>query len=207
MKLAVLPLAFLLIRHLHWTKSTFTKILKSDICTRFWNKNYQVAWPQKLAAFQPIHFFIKFNLLRWLNASINVELFHQIQFSFYKATQFPFIRINNQIWLKQRWKSKIRVTSSNPRVTSSNPRVTSSNLRVTSSNPRVTSLNPRFTSSNSRVTSSNPRVTSSNPGVRTLKAPVARLKARVGRLKARDRRLKARFGAIKPRVRYSKHTS
>ena len=178
MKLSVPPLAFLLIRHLHWTKSTFTKILKSDICTRFWNKNYQVAWPQKLAAFQPIHFFIKFNLLRWLNASINVELFHQIQFSFYKATQFLFIRINNQIWLKQRWKSKIRVTSSNPRVTSSDP-------RLTSSNPRVTSSNLRVTSANSRVTSSNPWVMSSNPRVRRLKARVTRLKARVEAIKPR----------------------
>ena len=40
------------------------------------------------------------------------------------------------------WKTKRRVTSSNPRVTRSNPRVTSSNPRVTSSNPRVTSSDP-----------------------------------------------------------------
>ena len=46
---------------------------------------------------------------------------------------------NNKLWnggLYIRWKSKTRVTSSNPRATSSNPRVTSSNPRVTSSNPR-----------------------------------------------------------------------
>ena len=39
-----------------------------------------------------------------------------------------------------RWKSKKRVTSSNPQVTSSSPRVTSLNPRVTSSNPRVRRL-------------------------------------------------------------------
>ena len=43
----------------------------------------------------------------------------------------------------EKWKSKTRVTSSNPQVTSSNPRVTSSNQRVTSWNPRVTSSNSR----------------------------------------------------------------
>ena len=64
--------------------------------------------------------------------------------------------------LMVKWKSKTRVTSSNPRVTGSNP-------QVTSSNPRVTSSNPQVASSNSRV--------------RTLKARVARLKVRVGRLK------------------------
>ena len=69
------------------------------------------------------------------------------------------------------WKSKTRVTSSNPRDRSSNSRVTSSNLRVTSSNPRDRTLKAR---------------------VATLKARVGRLKGRVGRLKTRVRRLKAR---------------
>ena len=49
------------------------------------------------------------------------------------------------------------------------------------SKTRVTSSNPRVTSSNLRVTSSNPRVTSSNPRVRRLKARVEKLKARVRR--------------------------
>ena len=38
-----------------------------------------------------VTFFIKFNLVRWWNTSINVALFHPRQLSFYKATQFPFI--------------------------------------------------------------------------------------------------------------------
>ena len=33
-----------------------------------------------------VTFFIKFMLVRWSNASINVALFYPRQFSFYKAT-------------------------------------------------------------------------------------------------------------------------
>ena len=98
---------------------------------------------------------------------------------FYRQETVSLFQVLEKLRTCGRWKSKTRVTSSNPRVTSSNPRVTSSNLRVTSSNPQVTSSNPR---------------------VRRLKARVARLKARVGRLKARVGRLKTRVGRLKARA-------
>ena len=43
------------------------------------------------------------------NAPINVALFHPIQFSFYKAIQFPFMKIDNQIWLKQNMCIKLSI--------------------------------------------------------------------------------------------------
>ena len=109
-----------------------------------------------------------------------------------------------QLWVhirQKRWKSKNRVTSSNPRVTSSNPRVTSSNPRVTSSNLRVTSLNLEVTSSNLLVTSSNPQVRRLKARDARLKTRVRRLNTRVVKLKAQIRRLTAQVQAIKRRVR------
>ena len=88
-----------------------------------------------------------------------------------------------QLWVhirQKRWKSKNRVTSSNPRVTSSNPRVTSSNLLVTSSNPQVRRLKARDA---------------------RLKTQVRRLNTRVVKLKAQIRRLTAQVQAIKRRVK------
>ena len=102
-----------------------------------------------------------------------------------------------QLWVhirQKRWKSKNRVTSSNPRVTSSNPRVTSSNLRVTS-------LNLEVTSSNLLVTSSNPQVRRLKARDARLKTRVRRLNTRVVKLKAQIRRLTAQVQAIKRRVR------
>ena len=102
-----------------------------------------------------------------------------------------------QLWVHIRqksWKSKNRVTSSNPWVTSSNPQVTSSNLRVTS-------LNLEVTSSNLLVTSSNPQVRRLKARDARLKTRVRRLNTRVVKLKAQIRKLTAQVQAIKRRVR------
>ena len=40
-------------------------------------------------------------MVRWRNFSIIVVLFHPRQFSFCKTTEFPFIKTDSQIWLKQ----------------------------------------------------------------------------------------------------------
>ena len=87
---------------------------------------------------------------------------------FYRQETVSLFQVLEKLRTCGKWKSKTRVTSSNPRVTSSNP-------QVTSSNPRVRRLKAR---------------------VARLKARVGRLKARVGRLKTRVRRLKARAEAI-----------
>ena len=55
---------------------------------RFWNVLSCMA--AEISSFS-VTFYIKFNLVYWWNTSINVALFHPRQFSFYKATHFPFI--------------------------------------------------------------------------------------------------------------------
>ena len=94
----------LLTKYLHWANSTFTKILKSDIC-----KGKCMACMAAEISTLSVTFLIKLNLVRWWNASINVVLFYPRQFSFYKATQFLFIKIDNQIWLKQNMYFKLSI--------------------------------------------------------------------------------------------------
>ena len=61
--------------------------MKPDICTR---KRILSCMAAEISSFS-VAFYIKFNLVHSWNTSTNVVLFHPRQFSFYKATQFPFI--------------------------------------------------------------------------------------------------------------------
>ena len=72
--------------------------------------------------------------------TLHPDILHYYKFYDSRLTRGPCNKV------KIKWKSKTRVTSSDPlqvRITRSNPRVTCSDSRVTSSNPRVRRLKVR----------------------------------------------------------------